>query len=101
MRTPNVIYLQVCPECDDKRCEQCPVKFDELSEITWCVDEINDTDAVYFSEQAVRELLRKEYKQANNVIRFASRSCEPVDEDLIEVEASVESAIKQLKGEKK
>lgn len=99
MRTPNVIYLQVCPECDDKRCEQCPVKFDELSEITWCVDEINDTDAVYFSEQAVRELLREKYEQVNNIIRFASRTSIVINNDLIEVEKGVESAIKRLKGE--
>lgn len=38
-----------------------------------------------------------EYKQANNIIRFASRN--EIDDDLIVVEQSVNSAIQKLKGE--
>ena len=52
METPKVIYLQTCGDCDefDKSvCDSCD--FDNLDEVTWCKDRINDTDAVYFSEQ--------------------------------------------------
>lgn len=58
----------------------------------------NGERCYYFSEEAVRELLREEYKQANNIIRFASSALNPVKEDLIEVEESIESAISKLKA---
>lgn len=95
METPKVIYLQTCGDCAGLDCATC--NFDNLDEVTWCKDKVNDSDAVYFSEEAVRSLLREEYKQANDIIRFASR--DKKGEDLIMVEQSVESAIKELKGE--
>ncbi len=95
METPKVIYLQTCGDCAGLDCSTC--NFDNLDEVTWCKDKINDSDAVYFSEEAVRSLLRDEYKQANNIIRFASRN--EIDDDLIVVEQSVNSAIQKLKGE--
>lgn len=95
METPKVIYLQTCGDCAGLDCATC--NFDNLDEVTWCKDKINDSDAVYFSEEAVRSLLRDEYKQANNIIRFASRN--EIDDDLIVVEQSVNSAIQKLKGE--
>lgn len=76
MNTPQVIYI---------------------GKTIWSEEKINDSPA-YFNEEAVRDLLRDEYEQANNIIRFASRCESPVDEDLIGVEQSIESAIKRLKG---
>lgn len=52
----------------------------------------------YFSEEAVRELLREEYKQSNNLIRIASNARKPLEEGIIEVEKSIESAISKLKA---
>lgn len=52
----------------------------------------------YFSEEAVRELLREEYEQANNIICFASNARKPLKEGIIEVEKSIESAIIKLKA---
>lgn len=101
MKTPGIIYLQTCGDCIPDvweggcDCDKCNI--DDLDGITWSKDRINDSDAVYFSEEAVRSLLRDEYKQANNIIRFASRN--EIDDDLIVVEQSVNSAIQKLKGE--
>lgn len=52
MNKPKVIYLQVCGECHDNDCEEC--NFDDLAEVTWCKDRINDNDVTYFSEEHVR-----------------------------------------------
>lgn len=52
----------------------------------------------YFSEEAIRELLREEYEQANNIICFASNARKPLEEGIIEVEKSIESAIIKLKA---
>lgn len=95
METPKAIYLQTCGDCAGLDCATC--NFDNLDEVTWCKDKINDSDAVYFSEEAVRSLLRDEYKQANNIIRFALR--EETDDEFTAVEQSVNSAIQKLKGE--
>ena len=38
---PKIIYLQVDPENED------PDNFNDLSEVTWCKDKINDTDIEY------------------------------------------------------
>lgn len=95
METPKVIYLQTCGDCAGLDCATC--NFDNLDEVTWCKDKINDSDAVYFSEEAVRGLLRDEYKQANNIIRLALRN--ETDDEFIAVEQSVNSAIQKLKGE--
>lgn len=54
MKIPKLIYLQVCGECKDNECEKC--NFDDLAEITWCKDRINDDDAVFFSEEHIREV---------------------------------------------
>ena len=54
-------------------------------------------EMAYFSEKAVRDLLREEYEQANNLIRFASRCEKPIITDLVEVEKSINSAIKKMK----
>lgn len=95
MKTPKVIYLQTCGDCAGLECDTCD--FDNLGEVSWCKDKINDSDAVYFSEEAVRSLLRDEYKQANNIIRLALRN--ETDDEFIAVEQSVNSAIQKLKGE--
>ncbi len=99
MKSPKVIYLQVCGDCQDNDCEKC--NFDNLSEVTWCKDRINDNDVAYFSEETIREMLREEYKMANNFIRLASRVRTPINGDIIEIDNSIESAIKKLKGVKK
>lgn len=39
---PNRIYLQVDPE------NEKPESFNELSEITWCKDKINNNDIPYY-----------------------------------------------------
>ena len=103
MKTPEVIYLQICDGCyEDNRtvCENC--NFDN-QEATWCKDRINDSDAVYFSEEAVRNLLRDEYRQANNIVNMVSKHGVSVKGggNLINVEKSVEDAIKKLKGGRK
>jgi len=99
MKPPKVIYLQACGTCQDNECDKCD--FNNLSEVTWCKDRIHDSDVAYFSEEAIRELLREEYKMENNIIRLAYRVRTPVNGDIIEVDNSVESAIKKLKGDKK
>ncbi len=38
---PEKIYLQVDPE------KEYPEDFNELSEVTWCIDRICDTDIEY------------------------------------------------------
>lgn len=50
----------------------------------------------FFPENAVRDLLRGEYKQMNNIIRHVSS----VDGELIDVEKSIETAIIKLKAKK-
>ena len=53
MTTPKAIYLQVCGECHDNDCEEC--NFDDLADITWCKDRINDNDVAYISEEIVKQ----------------------------------------------
>ncbi len=96
MKTPDTIYLQTCGDCCGQDCENCD--FDTLGEVTWCKDKINDSDTAYFSEEAVRKLLRNEYASMNTLLRIATKKD---DADVIEVEKSIETAIKKLKGGKK
>lgn len=96
MKTPDTIYLQTCGDCCGQDCENC--NFDTLDEVTWCKDKINDNDTAYFSEEAVRKLLRNEYASMNTLLRIATKKD---DADVIEVEKSIETAIKKLKGGKK
>jgi len=96
MKTPDTIYLQTCGDCCGQDCENC--NFDTLDEVTWCKDKINDSDTAYFSEEAVRKLLRNEYASMNTLLRIATKKD---DADVIEVEKSIETAIKKLKGGKK
>lgn len=72
MKVPKLIYLQVCGECQDNECEKC--NFDDLAEITWCKDRINENDAVYFSEEHVREVLKHVVEDANTLISCARQS---------------------------
>ena len=98
MKVPDTIYLQTCGDCCGLEC--CNCTFEELEnseQVTWCKHKINDSDAAYFSEGAVRELLRKEYNSMNTIIRVATRRD---DADVIEVEKSIETAIVRMKGEK-
>ena len=53
MSPPKIIYLQVCGSCQDNECDKCD--FNDLSEVTWCKDRINNNDVAYFSEQAIRD----------------------------------------------
>lgn len=53
MTPPKKIYLQVCGSCQDNECDNC--NFDQLQEVSWCKDRINDNDVAYFSEEAIRE----------------------------------------------
>lgn len=48
--------------------------------------------------EAVRKLLRNEYASMNTILRIATKKD---DADVIEVEKSIETAIKILKGDKK
>lgn len=96
MKTPDTIYLQTCGDCCGQDCENC--NFDTLDEVTWCKDKINDSDTAYFSEEAVRKLLRNEYASMNTLLRIATKKD---DANVIEVEKSIETAIKKLKGGKK
>ena len=64
MKTPNIIYLQACGDCDFHEClpEQCAeCDFNALGDVTWCEDRINKTDKVDFSEDYVREILSSFY----------------------------------------
>lgn len=63
MKTPDTIYLQTCVGCEETACHNCD--FDSLDMVTWSKDQIEKSDAVYFSEQAVREALMKAYTHAN------------------------------------
>lgn len=85
MKVPDTIYLQNSGDCADLGC--CDCTFEKL----------NDSDTAYFSEEAVRKLLRNEYEQCNRAVCIATRrKCD----ELIKVDESVEDAIKQLKGGK-
>ena len=53
MTPPKKIYLQVCGTCQDNECDKCD--FNDLSEVTWCKDQIHKTDVAYFSEHSIRE----------------------------------------------
>lgn len=70
MKIPKLIYLQVCGECKDNECEKC--NFDDLAEITWCKDRINDNDAVFFSEEHIRQILREVVEDANHLIDIST-----------------------------
>ena len=70
MKVPKLIYLQVCRECKDNECEKC--NFDDLAEITWCKDRINDDDAVFFSEEHIRQILREVVEDANHLIDIST-----------------------------
>ena len=61
MEAPDIIYLQTCGSCpnykiDIKECENY-CRFEDLAEVTWSQDRINETDRVYFSEEKVMDLL--------------------------------------------
>lgn len=76
MNNPNVIYI---------------------GKTIYSEEKINDSDTAYFSEEAVRKLLRNEYEQCNRAAYIATRrKCD----ELIKVDESIEDAIKQLKGGK-
>ena len=72
METPKVIYLQTCGDCAGLDCATC--NFDNLDEVTWCKEKINDSDAVYFSEANVRAVLSKVVEDANSLIGKARQS---------------------------
>lgn len=78
MKTPGIIYLQTCGDCIPDvweggcDCDKCNI--DDLDGITWSKDRINDSDAVYFSEEAVRKMLSKVVEDANSLIGCARRS---------------------------
>lgn len=109
MKTPNMIYLQVCHGCELSADELKDLKGQGLDictecwkthpfdtrEVSWCKDRIDDNDVAYFSEEAVRELLREEYSQCAGLIKKVAKV-----EDLIKIDESVESAINKLKGGK-
>lgn len=50
-------------------------------------------------EQRIREKLKADYLQANNLINFASRADHPIDEGLIKEAESADSMIKFIKKE--
>lgn len=70
MTPPKTIYLQVCGTCQDNECDKCD--FNDLSEVTWCKDRINDNDVAYFSEEHVRQILRKVVDDANHLIDIST-----------------------------
>ena len=69
MNTPEVIYLQTCGDCAGLDCATC--NFDNL-EVTWCKDKINDSDAVYFSEESVKQCLKQLIDEMNKDYSFAT-----------------------------
>ena len=65
MKAPDIIYLQTCGSCpnykiDIKECEN-NCRFEDLAEVTWSQERINETDRVYFSEESVLDLLTTAY----------------------------------------
>lgn len=69
-----------------------------IGQTIWSEEKIHDHSLAYFSEEAVRGLLREEYKQANYLIKTASKIKTPITSDFIDVETSINSAINRLKG---
>lgn len=92
---PVTIYMQFCGECKGHDCGNCDISGDS----TWCVDKVYDRDVPYFSERAVRELLRREYRSANARIITASMSA--TDGILFDVEDRIDKVVKELKGGEK
>lgn len=86
--TEEILRKNGWGDCCGQDCENC--NFDTLDEVTWCKDKINDSDTAYFSEEAVRKLLRNEYASMNTLLRIATKKD---DADVIEVEKSIETAI--------
>ena len=76
MNTPKVIYLQICGTCQDNDCDKC--NFDNLSEVTWSEDKINDNNVAYFSEEHIREVVfahlleLREFAQSSYGINIAA-----------------------------
>ena len=48
---PEKIYLQVDPENEN------PNDFNDLHEVTWCQDKINDNDIEYIRKDKIEEYL--------------------------------------------
>lgn len=66
MTPPKKIYLQVCGTCQDKECDKCD--FDQLQEVSWCKDRINDNDVAYFSEEHIRAIANELYNNGDAFI---------------------------------
>lgn len=87
MKTPNIIYLQACGDCDFHEClpEQCAeCDFNALGDVTWSEDRINKTDKVYFSEDAVKDAVI-------DMLNFAN---------IDNYDDAMEYIMRRLKGEK-
>ena len=102
MKVNDMIYLQTCGSCechkvDPQECVQCEIGNPvDPGSVTWSQERIFVTDKVYFSEDAVRNLLRDEYKQCAGLIKKATKI-----DGIVKIEESVESAIRKLKGGEK
>lgn len=91
METPKVIYLQTCGDCAGLDCATC--NFDNLDEVTWCKDKINDSDTAYFSEEAVRKAVSRLIIGINSDLFLQGVKSQ------LNTKVSVENVISQLKGE--
>ncbi|MBS3776883.1 MAG: hypothetical protein KGY70_16920 [Bacteroidales bacterium] len=54
---PEKIYLQVDPENEN------PYNFNELREVTWCRDRINENDIEYIRRDKIKEYLCNQQNQ--------------------------------------
>lgn len=96
MNTPEVIYLQTCGECHDNDCEKC--NFDELAEVTWCKDRINDNDVAYFREESVKQYLRHLIDEINKDYSFATTG-KPIRYVRYDIDKTIDEFIGRLKGD--
>lgn len=96
MKVPKLIYLQVCGKCQDNEFEKC--NFDDLAEITWCKDKINDSDAAYFSEESVKQCLKQLIDEINRDYSFATTG-KPFRYIRYDVEKTIDEFIGRLKGD--
>lgn len=95
MTTPELIYLQVCGECQDNDCEKC--NFGDPAEVTWCKDRINDKDVAYFSEESVKQCLKQLIDEMNKDYSFVTTG-KPFRYVRYDVNKTIEEFIKRMKG---
>ena len=65
--------------------------------MTWCKDRIYDGYTPYYSEEAIIEMLREEFEQANRLIELARNAGQKVFPPFVNIEFAIMNALRRLK----